>query len=69
MKGVHIDVLMLDTKTGKGGKSEYCDAIIITDDIAKWEKCIKEQYSAPGYECIEKGEKKKKKPLPTDLEM
>ena len=51
---VREDVPMLDTKIGKGGHREYCDAIIVTNDVSKWEEYMVDQYSPPTYECIRK---------------
>ena len=32
----HPDTLMVDTKLGPGATKEFCDAILITRNLAKW---------------------------------
>ena len=44
----HKDVLMLDSKE-VDGSSEFCDAIVISDELDSWDKSIKKFYEKDGY--------------------
>ena len=40
----HLETPMLDSKTN-GVTTQYCDIIVISEHIRKWEKAIDEVYS------------------------
>jgi hypothetical protein len=41
---------MLDSKTDSQGK-KYCDIILISDHLPKWQKAMNDIYESKGYIC------------------
>ena len=43
------DILMLDSRTGKNGNKECCNAIVYTDTPESWATLLSEAYEMKGY--------------------